>query len=748
MNLLKKYFRTSVIAVILTSIFAPISIASAGQNSIDILSVSEGLDNSVDINFISDFPENKVSSYEIIATADYSKLSKSTSISQATFSQEITSTKKVVTKKLVVPALTKMQPPKVSSSELKQIQKLGKKLALKIAASNKGSVNKGAVASFAEGVCILYGDCRNQGVQSKVSNNQIYTYIFKPIISGISYVFEVASKNVFGTKITSAPFEYPPFSSLIDLISNLPADWGNPKPTPTTTPTPAAATAAPIVISVAAIAGVTAPVTGATPVTTTTAGTGYTGTVSWSGSPVTFAVATTYTATITLTATSAYTLTGVTANFFTVAGATSVTHSANSGVITAVFPSTEAAAASAAAIAGVTAPVTGATPVTTTTAGTGYTGTVSWSGSPSTFAAVTTYTATITLTPTSGYTLTGVTANFFTVAGATSVTHSANSGVITAVFPSTEAAATKVAITRASVGTQRRTAFTTQPQIAIQNASSNTVTSSSAVITATVSAGGTLVGTTTATASSGVATFTNLGVDGTIGTTYTITYTAPGLTVTTATVTLTRTTCDGTTFTCQVGDTGPGGGMVFYVTSGGGTFACGPTRSATCKYLEAAPTTGTANWTDAQYQWSGNTNTLIGASAQGTEIGTGYANTLAIVGQSGGGNTPFRAATSARAHRGPNGLSDWFLPSKDELNQMCKWARGITGINLTTETTVCSGGSINTGSGAEGFVGTVHGYYSSTEISADFAWRQYFTTGVQANGSKGATSYVRPVRAF
>ena len=144
MNLLKKYFRTSVIAVILTSIFAPISIASAGQNSIDILSVSEGLDNSVDINFISDFPENKVSSYEIIATADYSKLSKSTSISQATFSQEITSTKKVVTKKLVVPALTKMQPPKVSSSELKQIQKLGKKLALKIAASNKGSVNKGA----------------------------------------------------------------------------------------------------------------------------------------------------------------------------------------------------------------------------------------------------------------------------------------------------------------------------------------------------------------------------------------------------------------------------------------------------------------------------------------------------------------------------------------------------------------------------------------------------------------------------
>jgi len=93
-------------------------------------------------------------------------------------------------------------------------------------------------------------------------------------------------------------------------------------------------------ISVAAIGGVTAPVTGATPVSTVTAANGYTGTVSWSGSPTTFAPDTAYTAIITLTAASGYTLSGVSANFFTVAGATSVTHSANSGVITAVFGST------------------------------------------------------------------------------------------------------------------------------------------------------------------------------------------------------------------------------------------------------------------------------------------------------------------------------------------------------------------------------------------------------------------------
>jgi hypothetical protein len=94
------------------------------------------------------------------------------------------------------------------------------------------------------------------------------------------------------------------------------------------------------VVSIAAIAGVTAPVTGATPVSTTTAGTGYTGTVSWSDSPTIFAPDTTYTATITLTVAAGYTLTGVSANFFTVTGATTVTHNANSGVVTAVFPAT------------------------------------------------------------------------------------------------------------------------------------------------------------------------------------------------------------------------------------------------------------------------------------------------------------------------------------------------------------------------------------------------------------------------
>ena len=94
------------------------------------------------------------------------------------------------------------------------------------------------------------------------------------------------------------------------------------------------------------------------------------------------------------------------------------------------------------AIGGVTAPVVGETPVTAITEGKQFTGTVTWSPEVSTFAASTVYTAAITLTPKAGYKLDGVAANFFTVAGAASVSNGANSGVVTAVFPATKEAAT------------------------------------------------------------------------------------------------------------------------------------------------------------------------------------------------------------------------------------------------------------------------------------------------------------------
>ena len=78
-----------------------------------------------------------------------------------------------------------------------------------------------------------------------------------------------------------------------------------------------------------------------------------------------------------------------------------------------------------AAISGVTAPVAGATPVTAITTTEQYIGAVAWQPADDAFAYQTVYTATITLRPRKGYKLAGVASNFFTVAGATTVTHAA-----------------------------------------------------------------------------------------------------------------------------------------------------------------------------------------------------------------------------------------------------------------------------------------------------------------------------------
>ena len=91
------------------------------------------------------------------------------------------------------------------------------------------------------------------------------------------------------------------------------------------------------------------------------------------------------------------------------------------------------------AIVGIAVPVRGAVPTASIADTTEYTAVIVWNGNPSVFAAGTVYTATITLTPKTGYTLTGVTNDFFAVNGATA-SNSGNTGVITAVFPATTSA--------------------------------------------------------------------------------------------------------------------------------------------------------------------------------------------------------------------------------------------------------------------------------------------------------------------
>ncbi|SMP55245.1 S-layer homology domain-containing protein [Anoxynatronum buryatiense] len=89
------------------------------------------------------------------------------------------------------------------------------------------------------------------------------------------------------------------------------------------------------------------------------------------------------------------------------------------------------------AIPGVTVPIKNQIPVTSIPETQQYTGIVTWNPADNPFKSSTVYTATIILTPKAGYTLTGVSENFFTVSGAEQVTNAVDSGVVTAVFPVT-----------------------------------------------------------------------------------------------------------------------------------------------------------------------------------------------------------------------------------------------------------------------------------------------------------------------
>ncbi|WP_445757525.1 Lcl C-terminal domain-containing protein [Polaribacter sp.] len=120
----------------------------------------------------------------------------------------------------------------------------------------------------------------------------------------------------------------------------------------------------------------------------------------------------------------------------------------------------------------------------------------------------------------------------------------------------------------------------------------------------------------------------------------------------------------------------------------------------------------------------------VATGATGTAIGTGSANTTAIISAQGATETSY-AAGLAGAYTG-GGYTDWFLPSKDELNKM-----------YLNKATINTTAAANSGSD---FVSDY--YWSSTEGDSSNAWLQYFSNGDQANYNKGLTPNVRAVRAF
>jgi parallel beta-helix repeat protein len=159
----------------------------------------------------------------------------------------------------------------------------------------------------------------------------------------------------------------------------------------------------------------------------------------------------------------------------------------------------------------------------------------------------------------------------------------------------------------------------------------------------------------------------------------------------------------------DIGETGPAGGLIFYDK---GEVSDG------WRYLEAA-------LSDQHYigdytvEW-GCLGTLI-LGADGTAVGTGEQNTIDIE----NGCATAGTAADICANLSLGGYSDWFLPSKDELNLM------YTNLKVA---------------GVGDFESTW--YWSSSEINENYAWYQNFTDGSQGQPGKHVTLRVRAARAF
>jgi hypothetical protein len=110
---------------------------------------------------------------------------------------------------------------------------------------------------------------------------------------------------------------------------------------------------------------------------------------------------------------------------------------------------------------------------------------------------------------------------------------------------------------------------------------------------------------------------------------------------------------------------GPGGGTVFYVSTG--FTETGMACNTSCRYLEAAPVSGTNAWVDISSNWSANINQSVGVTS--SLIGFGKSNTDLMWAQDSTLGYPARAS---RDYRGPNNYSDWFIPSENEFAEMFK----------------------------------------------------------------------------
>ena len=169
----------------------------------------------------------------------------------------------------------------------------------------------------------------------------------------------------------------------------------------------------------------------------------------------------------------------------------------------------------------------------------------------------------------------------------------------------------------------------------------------------------------------------------------------------------------------KIGYEGEGGGIVFYVSQEGFVVYDGMGGEKLCHYLEMSKSTlGASSWSPA----TGYANTFAG-------LGYGKFNTKKILNYYEEFNLTEENCAAYRCSvysTEKTAVGEWFLPSKDELNEMYK-TMGKTVI-LDAEDNL---------------------FWSSLDYNNLFACLQNFSNGKQGGGDKAWRGYsVRAVRAF
>ena len=179
--------------------------------------------------------------------------------------------------------------------------------------------------------------------------------------------------------------------------------------------------------------------------------------------------------------------------------------------------------------------------------------------------------------------------------------------------------------------------------------------------------------------------------------------------------------------TYTVGDSGPGAGVIFYISNT--PFACGPSLADSCNALEYTLGGSISGGANSRWAPSGQENDSVGNGARSTAVGGGYSNSLAIVNQyttiGGAPQSTYQAGKSRLFNGG--GFSDWYMPSIGEIIELHKYAI------------------------SNSFNSTMAYYNSSSEVSANQNWGLYFpysSNSPTQTGSKLDNNPTWPIRSF